>query len=184
MDWIYDIKNFIPTSDQEESDKKTILYYLENFNNLLFRENPIAHVTSSAFVINSSRDKTLMIHHNIYNSWSFTGGHADGNSNLKDVAFKELKEESGIDDARFLSKNIISLDLLPVHGHIKKGKYISPHIHISITYLLEADELLPLSIKEDENSNVAWLNIKNLDKYTSKEPHMQVVFKKILERIR
>lgn len=183
MNWIESIKNYIPLNNQEKVDKDLILHYIEKFNDLLFRENPIAHITSSAFVVNKSRNKTLMIHHNIYNSWSFTGGHADGDADLMKVALKELKEETNIKDAKFISDDIISLDILPVMGHTKKGKYISPHIHISITYLLEADESDLISIKEDENSNVGWLNIKDLDKYTSKEPHMQIVFKKIITKL-
>lgn len=183
MNWIESIKNYIPLNNQEKVDKDLILHYIEKFNDLLFRENPIAHITSSAFVVNKSRTKTLMIHHNIYNSWSFTGGHADGDADLMKVALKELKEETNIKEAKFISDDIISLDILPVMGHTKKGKYISPHIHISITYLLEADESDLISIKEDENNNVGWLNIKDLDEYTSKEPHMQIVFKKIITKL-
>ena len=44
-----------------------------------------------------------MIHHNIYNSWSWTGGHADGDKDLLYVAIKEAKEETGV-------KNIKALD--------------------------------------------------------------------------
>ena len=34
-----------------------------------------------------------MIYHNIYNSWAWTGGHADGNENLVEVALKEAEEQ-------------------------------------------------------------------------------------------
>ena len=34
-------------------------------------------------------------------------------------------------------------------------------IHLNVTYLLEADELDMLSVKEDENSDVAWFSLKD-----------------------
>ena len=33
---------------------------------------------------------------------------------------------------------------------------MSPHLHFNLTYHFEADPLLPLKVKEDENSAVGW----------------------------
>ncbi|WMM23788.1 GNAT family N-acetyltransferase [Tissierella sp. MB52-C2] len=46
--------------------------------------------------MNKSLDKVLMIHHNIRNTWAWTGGHVDGDSDFLHVAIKEAKEETGI----------------------------------------------------------------------------------------
>ena len=35
-----------------------------------------------------------MVYHNIYNSWSWLGGHADGETDLLAVALREVKEEA------------------------------------------------------------------------------------------
>ena len=183
MNYIELIKNYEPINLCEEADKEMILEMAEKFDDLLFRENKIAHITSSAFVVNKSRDKTLMIHHNIFDSWSFTGGHADGDCDVINVALKELEEESSAKNYKLLSPEIISLDILPVIGHMKKGKYVSPHLHISVTFLVEVSEDDILSIKEDENNGVDWLDISKLNDYTSKEPHMQVVFNKIISKL-
>ena len=53
-----------------------------------------------------------MIHHNIYNSWGWTGGHADGDSDLIKVSIKEAKEETGIKEARPNNNDICSIDIL------------------------------------------------------------------------
>ena len=132
MNYIELIKNYKPINLCEEADKEMILEMAEKFDDLLFRENKVAHITSSAFVVNKNRDKTLMIHHNIFDSWSFTGGHADGDYDVINVALKELEEESSAKNYKLLSPEIISLDVLPVIGHMKKGKYVSPHLHISL----------------------------------------------------
>ena len=44
-----------------------------------------------------------MVFHNIYNSWSWIGGHADGCSDLAAIALRELREETGVEHARIVS---------------------------------------------------------------------------------
>lgn len=183
MNWINEIKEYIPYNEQEAADKETILYSIENFNNLLTRENPLAHITSSGYIVNKDRTKVLMIYHNIYNSWSWTGGHADGDGDLLHVAIKEAKEETGIKNVKALDNKIFSLDVLTVQAHIKKGKNISSHLHLSVAYLLEADENDELTIKEDENSGVQWIPIDEISKYSTEE-NMIKLYEKFNEKIK
>lgn len=183
MHWIDSIKRYIPYNEQEKKDKEVILHSIEAFDDILTRNNEIAHMTSSAFAVNRSRDKVLMVHHNIYNSWSWTGGHADGDEDLFAVAIKELMEETGVNNIHPITPEIFSLDILPVFGHIKKGKYISAHLHLSVAYLVEADEDELLIVKADENSGVKWIPIDELDTYVN-EPHMQKVYAKLISKIK
>lgn len=183
MNWTESIKKYIPCNEQEEKDKDLTIKYLNMFDDILTRDNEMVHITSSAFVVNKTRDKVLMVHHNIYNSWSWTGGHADGEKDLLLVAIKEVKEETGVKNISPINKDIFSLDILPVIGHKRRGKYISSHLHISVAYLLEADEKESLVIKPDENSDVQWIPLNQIDEY-SNEPHMKKVYKKILSKIK
>lgn len=181
--WIQDIIDYKPYNEQEEKDKAVIMQCLDTYDNLLTRENPLAHFSSSGFIINQARDKVLMIHHNIYNEWAWTGGHTDGDSDLLAVAIREAQEETGIKEVRALSEDIFSLDVLPVNGHIKRGEYVSSHLHLSVAYLLEADETEALTIKPDENSGVKWIRIDELETYVhSKEDRL--LYKKFLEKIK
>ena len=41
-------------------------------------------------------------------------------------------------------------------GHEKHGRYVSSHLHLNVTYLLEADPAQPIRRKADENSAVGW----------------------------
>lgn len=183
MQWINDIKNYIPYNEQEETDKRLILQCLDIYDNLLSIENVLAHITSSGYIINESKNKVLMVHHNIYKTWSWTGGHADNDSDLLYVAIKEAKEETGIQNIKPLSKNIFSLDVLPVIGHIKNNKYVSAHLHLSVAYLLEADERDELFIKADENSGVKWIPIDKIHEY-SNEPDMVKLYCKFNEKLK
>jgi 8-oxo-dGTP pyrophosphatase MutT (NUDIX family) len=164
MDYIKQIIDFTPVNEQEIQDKKVILNYIEKFpHNILLRENEFAHITSSGFIMNKSLDKVLMIHHNIRNTWSWTGGHVDGDSDFLHVAIKEAKEETGINTFTTLTENIVSIDILPVFGHVRRNKYVSVHLHLSVAYILIASEEETLIVNEDENSDVGWFA---LDRFT------------------
>ncbi|MDO5518096.1 MAG: NUDIX hydrolase, partial [Clostridium sp.] len=154
MDWITQIQEYVPYNEQEERDKALIMNAINTYDNLLSRENTIAHITSSGYIVNKERTKVLMIHHNIYKTWAWTGGHADSDGDLLHVAIKEAIEETGIKNFTAVSEQILSLDVLPVIGHVKRNKYVSAHLHLSVAYLLEASEDEELIVKEDENSGV------------------------------
>jgi ADP-ribose pyrophosphatase YjhB (NUDIX family) len=75
------------------------------------------------------------------------------------------------------------LDILPVLGHIRRGKYVSPHHHASVAYVMEANEDEPLIVKPDKYSGIRWITIDKIDTY-SNEPHMKKVYVKIVDRIK
>lgn len=152
------IEKYIPWNEQEAADRDEILRQLTQ-ENIFTRENKAAHMTASAWVVNRSRDKALMAYHNIYHSWSWLGGHADGEKDLLALAVREVREESGIRYVKPLSEDIFSMEILTVDGHEKKGVYVPSHLHLNVTYLLEADEKETLFIKPDENSGVAWFSL-------------------------
>ena len=169
MEWVKQIERYNPINEQEKKDKEIILDFINKNDNVLFRDNEIAHITSSGFIVNKSRNKTLMIHHNIYNSWGWTGGHADGNSDLIKVAIKEAQEETGIKHVKPIIDDICSIDILPVNAHIKRA------------YLLEADENEKLVVKVDENSDVKWIDIDKIFEVINEE-HMKDIYKKLIEK--
>lgn len=169
---------YIPTCEQEVVDKKAMLSFIERNNDVLDRENLVAHLTSSALVVNQNMDKVLFAHHNIYNSWGWVGGHNDGNGNMLQVAIKEAKEETGINKVIPYSENIISIDTIYVENHLKNGKYIPDHLHLNATFLLIADENEKLTIKADENSGVKWFRIDEVMDYVT-EYRIKTVYQKL-----
>ena len=115
------IEKYIPVNEQEKKDKEFMLKTFEDFDDVLTRENEYLHFTSSAFVVNKNRDKVLMIYHNIYNSWGWTGGHADGEEDLLSVAIREVEEETSVKNIKVLNnREIVAIDTLPVAGHVKR----------------------------------------------------------------
>ncbi|EMD17511.1 hypothetical protein HMPREF9943_00298 [Eggerthia catenaformis OT 569 = DSM 20559] len=181
---IQDIEKFIPYNEQEEKDKEEILRRLKNNEKLLTRDNKSAHLTASAWILNQDHNKVLMAYHNLYDSWAWLGGHADGESDLLKVCIKEVKEESHIKDIKVLTRDIFSLEILTVDGHIKKGEYVSSHLHLNVTYLLEANDQQTLSIKEDENSNIGWFLLDDALKASSEPWFVDNIYSKLNEKVK
>lgn len=183
QDLVKRLEEYQPFNEQEEKDKPLILYWIRNQEDAFSRENKVAHITASAWVVNKDRSKVLMVYHNIYNSWSWLGGHADGETDLLSVAIREVKEEAGITDVQPVSEEIFSVESLTVDGHVKRGEYVSSHLHLNITFLLEADSEEAVSIKDDENSGVAWFSpAEALEKST--EPwFVRHVYAKLIDKM-
>ncbi len=184
MDFIQELRNYVPFNDQEASDKKMMLRLIdEKGYDILSRKNETAHFSASSLILNENLDKVLMIYHNIYQSWSWTGGHADEETDMLKVAMNEAREETGITNVKLYSDGLFAIDNLPVWGHYKNGEYVSTHIHCNFTYLLVADENQKIQPKEDENSGVKWIKIKDLQDMVEEKPMMKV-YSKLLREIK
>ena len=177
------IRNYTPFNEQEAADKALILDFLAKNPDAFYRTNLVAHMTASAWVVNPARDRVLMVYHKIYDSWSWTGGHADGDEELARVALRELREETGVRSARLLTEEIFSLESLTVDGHEKHGAYVPSHLHLNVTYLLEADDHDPLTVCEEENSGVRWFSLDGALKASSEPWFVRRVYSKLNEKL-
>lgn len=177
------IEKYIPYNEQEEKDKELMLKYIDLSKDVLTRDNEAFHFSASNWIVNKERTKVLMIYHNIYNSWAWTGGHADGDEDLLRVALKEAEEETGLKNLKLLKDGIFALEILPVDGHIKSGKYVSSHLHLDCCFLFEADENEKIRIKEDENKDIKWVNIDDVEKIVS-EPRMISIYSKLNRKLK
>ena len=173
------IREYIPYNEQEEADKKQILYLYDLIGEDLFTRNDVAHFTSSCLIFNREHTKILMEYHNIYKCYSWCGGHNDGERDFLRVALQEAKEETGV-DVTPIYETPIALDSLWVSPHLKKGKFVSSHLHLDLAYLFEADEDSILTVKEDEISDLKWFT---LDEIREMEFDIKEVYLKMIERL-
>ena len=177
------LNRFRPCNEQEETDKNQILSLLSGGQDLYTRDNPVAHLTASSWVVSPDRKQVLLVYHNLYRSWAWMGGHADGDRDLCRVALRETREESGLQDLTLVSPDIFSLESLTVDGHEKRGKYVSSHLHLNVTYLLEADPRQPIRVKPDENSGVAWFPVEEVAGKVSEPWMMQRIYSKLIGKV-
>ncbi|MCL2694908.1 MAG: NUDIX hydrolase [Clostridiales bacterium] len=151
-----EIEAYAPQSEQETVDQRLMADYCRRHGPATLGRGLLAHLTGSGFIVNADGRRALLVHHNQRGAWGWTGGHADGDADLLAVAQREAREETGLLHVHALSPHIGSLDVLPVFGHFKRGSWVPAHIHLSVSYLLWADENQPLTVKPDENSGVSW----------------------------
>ena len=179
-EWARCIENHVPHDEREAAEKQIMLNLIAMQGDaILSRESTHAHMTCSAMIVNRERTKMLMAYHKIYDSWAWTGGHNDGESDFMGVAMREAREETGIKTLRPLVDGPASLEVLHVLAHIKRGKWVGTHLHLNISFLFEADETEPLRIAADENSAVGWINICDMEREVS-EPHIIPTYKKLI----
>ena len=178
------IADYKPYNEQEAHDQAVMRQLLATQPDLFTRENLVAHMTASSWLLNATHDKVLMIYHNIYHSWAWTGGHADGDRDLLAVAKREAMEETGVTEIRTISEDIFSLEILTVDGHEKRGVYVPSHLHLNVSSLLEADEEEVLRIKPDENSGVRWFFLEEALAASSEPWMIERVYKKLNAKVR
>lgn len=200
---------FEPFNEQEAADKRVILRALDTDPDCFVRSAQ-AHMACSIWVVDPSFTQTLLVYHNIYDSWSWIGGHADGECDLAAVALRELQEETGVAHARLVAGEahgaddasavpaptvdglrplcdpggIYSLEVLTVDGHEKRGTYVSSHLHLNVTYLAIADPAEPIRIKPDENSGVRWVPLEDAICLSTEPWIRDRIYRKLIDKLK
>lgn len=171
------LRRYVPRGEEESRTLRRLREkYAEDGAVILTRDSNV-HVTVSAWVTDETCDHVLFAYHKIYRSYAWLGGHADEERDLAAVALKEAEEESGI-RACAAYPFPVSIELLSVPAHVKKGKSVPKHEHLNVAFWLVADRGAKICVCEEENSAVAWLPAHKLDEYVD-EPSMLPVYRKI-----
>ena len=183
MELIEALEEYQPWNEQEERDRAELLRRLKSGEELYSRENLSAHLTASAWVVSPDRQRVLLAYHNLYDSWAWLGGHADGDRDLLAVALRETMEESGLTEVQPVTPDIYSVEILTVDGHEKRGIYVPSHLHLNVTYLLEADPAAPVRCRPEENSRVGWFSLTDAPAASSEPWMRERIYRKLNAKI-
>lgn len=185
MDYYQCINEYQPITEEQTAIQKAMLTFIDVHKvDVLTRVNKIAHMTASSVIVNEEMTKMLMIHHKIYDTWTWQGGHADGEADMLKIALKEAEEETGLIDlsvVHHLDEPVMRLDILPVNAHIKKGEYISTHLHLNVAYVFIGKETDQLLVNEDETNGLKWVPLDKIDDF-AKEPEITPIYHKLIQR--
>jgi 8-oxo-dGTP pyrophosphatase MutT (NUDIX family) len=132
------------------------------------------HITGSAWIVDESKQKALLIHHAKLNRWLQPGGHADGDENVLRVALREAEEETGVKEYTILSDGIFDLDIHPIPNR----KDFPAHLHYDIRYLVQANVVDEL-ILSDESFDVAWIDLNELPSLTENNSSINRMVEKV-----
>ena len=125
------LEAYRPFNEQEERDRQAMLAAMDAHKDIFLRSCAFFHMTASAWIVNARRDRALMAWHNIYRSWSWLGGHADGETDLLCVALREAREESGLGHVRPASEAVSYTHLDGYKRQARGHLHRRPGAHVS-----------------------------------------------------
>ena len=56
-----EIESYLPYNCEEEKDKEIMLKYMDTFDDVVTRNNEIAHFTSSSWIVNKEKTKVILV---------------------------------------------------------------------------------------------------------------------------
>jgi len=124
------------------------------------RSLTIGHVTGSAWVVDRALEAVVMTHHRKLGRWLQLGGHADGDGEIRRVALREAREESGLQAIVPASEGIYDID---VH-EIPARRDEPAHLHYDVRFAFFADRT-GQPVPSDESHEVAWIALADLARY-------------------
>jgi 8-oxo-dGTP pyrophosphatase MutT (NUDIX family) len=130
------------------------------------RKNMRGHLTTSAFVIDVSARKVLLIHHKLYDRWLQPGGHYEGFVALWQSALREVVEETGVQSPSRHAWTMFhgipfDIDSHAIAPQLKKKE--GGHLHHDYVYLVTADSTLPLIPQEEEVFDAKWVTLDHMN---------------------
>lgn len=158
------LRGYQSSDDDRVAVAERIISFIGSTAACAERTNLAGHLTGSAWIVNPSRTKALLLHHRKLNKWMQPGGHADGDLNLFMVALREAREESGLGNIHPVSREVFDVD---IHG-IPRFKDVPAHYHYDVRFLFEADDREHPE-RNDESNEIAWIDLAEISKYTDEE---------------
>ncbi len=138
-----------PADAAEAADLARMQAWAETLDDPCSRDEPSAHFTASAIVVDADGGRTLLVHHRKSGSWFQPGGHIEpGDPTPAAGALREAAEESGLDVC------LGRPDLLDVDVHWVPW---DEHYHLDLRFLVVGcGELSPDAAEVDAAEWLGW----------------------------
>jgi 8-oxo-dGTP pyrophosphatase MutT (NUDIX family) len=139
---------------------------IENGDDIHLRSTFPGHVTASAFILDGTGRRILLIHHRSLGRWLQPGGHYEVPETLEASALREAFEETGVpnlalDPWHLKSRLPIDIDSHLIPARPQKGE--PEHWHHDIRYVVRAEEGA-VSPDLAEVHEAAWQDLAKLER--------------------
>ncbi|HCK40876.1 MAG TPA: NUDIX hydrolase [Planctomycetaceae bacterium] len=140
------------------------------------------HITGSAWVLSHDRTKCLLLHHRKLDRWLQPGGHADGQTEIQQVALREAEEESGLTQLALLGdcQDLVPLDIdvhkIPARFDAAGNMTEDAHEHHDIRFLVVAGANQELVLSE-ESHDLRWFTNQEVLQVTQEESVLRMMRK-------
>lgn len=125
------------------------------------RELLCGHVTGSAWVVSEDRKHALLIHHAKLNRWFQPGGHCDGESDVLQVAWREAREETGLQTLKPIFASIFDVDVHWIPERATQNDFVPSHWHYDVRFLLQASREEPLRLNPEIKA-LRWVSLEEM----------------------
>lgn len=150
------LRDYLLRNAEEAATVSRVIALVQGHSNCFERTCWAGHITASAWILSPDHGSFLLTHHRKLGRWLQLGGHADGDPDVRSVALREAREESGLQHFDFISPEraaILPLDL-DIHP-IPARKDEPVHEHHDVRFLLIARPGQDVMISE-ESHDLAW----------------------------
>jgi 8-oxo-dGTP pyrophosphatase MutT (NUDIX family) len=167
-----ELRAYSPDEQHEIEMRRRMEQFVANNERCCDRSLAEGHLTASAWVLDLERASALLTYHGKLDLWVQLGGHLEDDATLLEAAWREAREESGVDEISPVNDKIFDLDI----HQIPERQGIAEHLHYDVRFLFSADRNLPLTISP-ESKNLAWVSLDKISELTREESILRMIRK-------
>ncbi len=161
---------------ENQHSKALLIDFARHYENCCERTLTVGHFTGSCWLVSKDGQRVLLTHHKKLERWLQLGGHADGDSDLAQVALREAEEESGLTDL------IVEPEIFDLERHAIPARGSDPeHFHHDVRFVVHATGSEDFVVS-DESHALAWRVIGELVDDAEVEDSIRRMARKWLRR--
>jgi len=170
------LNQYVEDELENRHSKGVLIEFAKQYENCCERTLTVGHFTGSCWLVSNDGDRVLLTHHKKLERWLQLGGHADGDSDLAQVALREAEEESGLSDL------IVEPEIFDLERHAIPARGAdAEHYHHDVRFVVHATGSEDFVVS-DESHALAWRVISELVDDDEAEESIRRMARKWLKR--
>lgn len=158
------LARYRPENNRDRLQKEIIEQFIRNTPNCFERSHFQGHITGSAWVVDETGTQVLLTHHKKLGVWVQLGGHSDGNPDTLEVALREAREESGLENLEPAAPGIFDVDVHSIPAWADEPA----HLHYDIRFAFKVVGQARIR-KNAESHALSWISMADLSNTTAEE---------------